>query len=911
MHRNLLDVSKFFSDNRLEDSRFRMIRSFKLTLLSGLLACSQILCSGCGESNSNTAASPNNPASAPTPNQDKTTPKIASQQPEVANESASFEALNGSSSAAVPLNTESAAPVSSPKAAATIPPAAVKSVAKVQPTASQLSAWKSVPYDQLQLLKLIDSKEAGLLSRIVALPDGKSYILAGTKLTLWSIDQNDAPIHTFIDLTKVENNSIKSMDVSSDGRLLVACDSTGTVKVYDIQQKKELASQQLSKAALAEIALSPNSDELASVGFNGDIGIWKIEDLSPKNQFKVDTNGVKQIEYVSNGVLAIAGQESSTWNTTTGQKVTQLSPGRYHAALALSPDGSSFMFADEGGIKIVKASDLSQEGVLQGNFSMDERVRIEPQGSLVATINGTMMRVWDRASNKLVQVIDDAGGLLVDATWAPKSNLLISASVDGRVLLWGSTSNGDLLGLKPLHHSAVAAANAPASSELLLQTIDLRVFPRYPQSQSLLENETSLSYTTSASKEDLETFCRYQMQERDWTEIAGPAPMPGMMTFQKNGSLVSVVVTDMTASERNVSMTLLGNYDLRKAPRPNNINPETVFENENTVMFKSSAILPVIETELLKAMHAAGWTAYARLNASKNEQPDARDLEFINGGVTLRVMIGKFPTDPSKYTIQYSRFVSLHALPIPVDSGFVEFDGSVSPFLVANTHSNLQDTVAFYDKQMSDNGWLVRNRDRHIDEKICWLPYTRGAESVGISLKLLPEGKTQIRVGQKLENTSWQIEKRKDANESVKQPEGIEAADIPVPSGAENVKYDMDNKSIEFDIATSSLADITDGFKKAITSLGWTTDDSGVRSDEYVLATYEKNKAEIQWRARMQQGKAVVSIQGDALLWTKAAPGTGGVISYETWQRRNNRLAGLEGLDQYLKEMKAAEASGK
>ena len=86
---------------------------------------------------------------------------------------------------------------------------------------------------------------------------------------------------------------------------------------------------------------------------------------------------------------------------------------------------------------------------------------------------------------------------------------------------------------------------------------------------------------------------------------------------------------------------------------------------------------------------------------------------------------------------------------------------------------------------------------------------------------------------------------------------------------------------------------------------GWIAQSGGVRSEEYTLVTFAKEKMEISLRARFGNGKATVNLQGDGLLWNKSLPGGKQVISYEAWMRENKLPASLEWLGKYESEMRA------
>ena len=304
-------------------------------------------------------------------------------------------------------------------------------------------------------------------------------------------------------------------------------------------------------------------------------------------------------------------------------------------------------------------------------------------------------------------------------------------------------------------------------------------------------------------------------------------------------------------------------------------------------------------------MHDAGWTAYARLHASHNEQEDGRDLEFLQNGMTLRVSIGRFPAEPASYSVQHSRFLTANSIPVPPDSGFVEFDGATEPLLVATTAMTLEQAREFYDKELAVQGWLVRDYGRSIKDDHNWLSYIRGQEDLTVSLQSLPEGRTLVSVGDELENSSWQLAKPKAPNAGDTPPAGIEAADFPILNESKSAKFDAIDKSIEFSMDDLPLLEVGERYTKELQSRGWQLDGPGVKADDYVFLTFVKDNGELALRARTTDGKSIVSIRGDALLWTKELPGGRRVISYETWMRINHHPAGLDLLDQYRTEMRS------
>ena len=235
----------------------------------------------------------------------------------------------------------------------------------------------------------------------------------------------------------------------------------------------------------------------------------------------------------------------------------------------------------------------------------------------------------------------------------------------------------------------------------------------------------------------------------------------------------------------------------------------------------------------------------------------------------------------------------------------MEFAGATEPFLVAMTTMTLEQAREFYDNELTAEGWLVSDYGRILKDDHNWLPYVRGQEDLTVGLQSLPTGRTLVRVGNELEKSSWQLARPKASDATDAPPVGIEAADFPILNESKTAKYDAIDKSIESSMDDLPLLEVGERYAMELQSRDWKLDGPGVRSDEYVFLTFVKDKTEIELRARTTDGKSIVSVRGDGLLWTKDLPGGRKVISYETWLRINHHPAGLDLLDQYRTEMRS------
>lgn len=772
------------------------------------------------------------------------------------------------------------------------------------PTAEQLKKWTVTPYDRLQLLACRDSGRAGLLTSAVAIGDGTTYALAGSRLTAWALDKDDST-HDFSD--SANEQMVKSFDASPDGKWLASGDTKGNLQIWDLPDCKLRVGKKIYPSGVAYLSISPDSATIATTSFNGEVTIWDAAQLTPKNKFTVAKQALKGILFVASNRIAIAAQDSSIWNTESGKQEHSLTTGGYHSTFAMSADGKRLAYSNEGKIDIWNIQDGKVEGTIGGNFSDNDLATFSPDGKYLVSASKFTIQVWEIASAQLVQVIESFGWETVALRWLPKSSLLMIASQNGRVRFWGNAASATALGWKPLHGPITLPSKEsgePASPAQLTQVVDIRTLPKLPGATMAASNDMLVNYAAPVKVDEAKVFYHYILTRDGWTPNADASPTPDAMSFTKDGFGLGIYLSQSPEGTTQVNMSLSGNVDLRRVPKFDAVAPEILYEADNTVMYRVKSDLLDIETGLIRKLSAAGWTEYARLNTSKNEPVDGRDLQFIRGATMLQVNIQSQPTDPGSYNISYSKFLTTKSLPIPKDAGFIEFDGSTQPLMVASTAMTLEQTRDFYDKEMVAEGWLRRDSRKLFDEKSGWMDFIRGQCDVSIVLVKLESGRTQIRVGQDIEKSSWQLQKFKEPDPKVAS-NGIEAADVPALNGWSIVKYDAEQKQIDFVAKGATTFAFAEAYGKVLESQGWKTDGRGVKSDDYLLAEFTKEKVELTLRATLRSGEIQASISGDGLLWNKALPVAKQVIAYETWLRINLHPASLELLDKYIAEMKA------
>lgn len=796
---------------------------------------------------------------------------------------------------------------------ANIAPAEVKPV--VKPTEAQLARWERTPYDKLELLDCRDLETIQTIFHAVDARDGKHLIVAGSKVDLYSVDPKEPMQELFsLDGTRY----VKSLAAAPDGKWFAAGDTEGMLRIWNLETKKEILAQKILDNDVAEMAISPDGSEIAVTSFDGKVAVWGFSfsdsKLEKKSEFKASEQAISRLAYVAPGKLVVASEKMKIIDSSSGGNPPPLSEGRYEFTLGLSPDGKRLAYTDDNKLYFWNHAESKRESPLLGSVASKELLSFSPDGKWLATLNRDTIRIWDLTkSRQVVQCIDAIGDPLAGMCWLPQSEFLVTVSATGRARIWGTAKSGEALALTPIHSPIALAASdskAPVTSGQFLQTVDLRSFPILPECEGRFNTAFSVDYEAPVVKAEAETFYRHYLAQAGWKESSEKSQIPDAIEFRKEGLRLVATFSSQEAAKTNVSLHVSGNYDSRWAPKFAGAPIKESYAFEQSMSYSTKADLLTIETELLKKLHEAGWTGYSRLNASSSEEPDARSLDFIQNGMQLDVSIGKFPVAPDSYTITTSAQLSLNAIPIPKDAGFVEFDGSVDPKLVATTAMSIDETREFYDKALAADGWLAQRHILGDDGVRRLLRYVRGQCDLHLMLSKEKDGRTLILVGEDVRKSSWQLATPEPKEES-KEGAGIEAADFPILNETKTAKFDATGKSIEIDMGKGLMVEAGDKYAKAMKDLGWEQDGAGIKDEEYVFLTFKKGKAEIQLRARKMDGKPIFNVQGDGLLWTKDLPGGKQIISYETWLRTHRHPAGLALLPMYEKEMRAILSAAK
>jgi WD40 repeat protein len=239
---------------------------------------------------------------------------------------------------------------------------------------------------------------------------------------------------------------VRAIDVSPDARTLASADFDGTVRLWDLQDRKPLGTLLGHEADIWSIAFSPDGETLASGSHDATVRLW---DVGEQTEAAVLESGedelVTAVAWSPDGeVLASAGEPGGIqlWDPETREALEPRLEGHEGrvVGLAFNPkdgtlasasyDGTVRFWNVRSGKQVGELSSPHDGGVLSIAWSPDGR-------RLVSSGTDGVMHVWDPRSGRAIgEEFGPGSGDIWNVAWSADGRTIATSGEDDTAQLW-------------------------------------------------------------------------------------------------------------------------------------------------------------------------------------------------------------------------------------------------------------------------------------------------------------------------------------------------------------------------------------------------------------------------------------------------------------------------------------------
>lgn len=209
--------------------------------------------------------------------------------------------------------------------------------------------WNVRQSRETDTLEHITDRRLSQIKAVTFSPDGQLLASAGMHVKLWNV-QNRQEIATL----RHEKWAL-AVDFSPDREQLAVGYEDGTVRIWNVQRQRVVATREGDARHVSSVKFSPALHQhqlLASAGYHGEIRLWDVAGWQLRGTLRTRTGTVQDIAFSGNGkALASASYEVvHLWDVQSGAQLTAL---RGHSdwvnALAFSVDKTTLASGGEDG----------------------------------------------------------------------------------------------------------------------------------------------------------------------------------------------------------------------------------------------------------------------------------------------------------------------------------------------------------------------------------------------------------------------------------------------------------------------------------------------------------------------------------------------------------------------------------
>jgi predicted NACHT family NTPase len=233
---------------------------------------------------------------------------------------------------------------------------------------------------------------------------------------------------------------IISVVASPDGKTLASTSEDGTMKLWDVDTRKERATLQGKYPVF-----SPDGKTLALIDTeDGAIRLWDAATGTVQTVLREDPDTISCFVFGPDGMTLAVGKSNGTvklWDLATGVGQTAYQGTTLSiSTVVFSPDGKSLALVSydlDGTIRLWDLTAGKARATFQAQGGHVYCLAFSPDGKILASGDAAgMVKLWDVATGTNIAALDGRHHDLESVVFSSDGNALASLDIAGRINLW-------------------------------------------------------------------------------------------------------------------------------------------------------------------------------------------------------------------------------------------------------------------------------------------------------------------------------------------------------------------------------------------------------------------------------------------------------------------------------------------
>ncbi len=292
----------------------------------------------------------------------------------------------------------------------------------------------------------------GILLDVAWSPDG-DLIAVATSLGIYVYAADSLGEELFINT----GGYVYSVAFSPNGEQLASSGMNGDLRLWNARSGDLLQTYRGHESTVRMVAFSPDGRMLASGGSDSTVRLWDVSSGVLLQTLQRD--GALRVVSFSADSSRVAGAGSSNydiqiWDTASGQLVQTLAGHTTSVmGLSFSPDGSHLVSSGYDGVRLWDLRNGSQQATLLEGYTLSQ-ITFSPDGSLIAGASDADVYLWNGYDGQFSVSFAGHQRPVRDVGFSPDGSQLTSAGMDGVLKVW-EISSGQVLAARDDHSTYV------------------------------------------------------------------------------------------------------------------------------------------------------------------------------------------------------------------------------------------------------------------------------------------------------------------------------------------------------------------------------------------------------------------------------------------------------------------------